>query len=519
MKTILVAFLILPLVASCSDDNPPSTNNDVTTDKGGAIDSGEDAGPNRKDASNNDVSSDGGTSTDPVSGPLKAFPSAFGGGADVTGGRGGQVLYVTTLDDSGDGSLREALEAEGPRIVVFSVSGTIVLQSAIVVRNGDLTIAGQTAPAGGITITGTNRLLTFTETDNLIVRYLRVRPEIKVDEERDAVDIIGSSNIIFDHVSVSFGTDENISTRGVANNISFQRLLIAEGKTGSLFGSSTDTTEDAKDLSFHHNVFYNISHRFPNLQSDGRVDVYNNVMFNWKYRWSVVIGDIQLNHMNNYFQQGCLENPSGQNSFSKIFYRDAYEPEIHTAGNLVMPTFLTDPNEDNWQLWNWRVDVTSGPFAGALANTQLTDTYQVQDRFDLVGPPAQVHSAADAFENVLNDVGANKTLTVDGEIVRAIDTLDKKYIADIRAGECVAYVNNSRDGFDYADTAHYAAFRTTLSTTPLATRPEGFDVDADGMPDVWEVANGFDPATDDSAGDADGDGYTNIEEFIYLIDK
>lgn len=445
------------------------------------------------------------------SGPALAFPSARGAGAYATGGRGGRVIRVTTLANDGPGSLREALTASGPRIIVFAVSGTIPITSTIVVSEGDFTLAGQTAPAGGITLTGGSRVIEFREVSNFILRYLRVRPEYS---SFDAVRFTDCDNFIADHMSVSFGGDEVMSSTRDTDDVTFQRTLFGEGKTGTLFGDSDDPAL-SENLSFHHNAYYNVTHRHPNMHSFGRVDHYNNVVFNWRFRWSVVIGDVQLNHMNNYYSQGCLTSPSGQNSFNKVFYRAAYEPELHSAGNLVMPSFFTDPAASNAPLWSWRVDVTEGPYAGAEANTPLTTDYFVDTPFALLGPPATVQSASAAFTDVTGNVGADARVTETGDVVAELDALDTLYLDNIRAGDCVSYMSSSA-GQDFDSTPHYAAFRATISATPLATGPT--DSDEDGMPDAWESSVGFDTSTDDSALDADGDGYTNIEEFINRVD-
>lgn len=443
-------------------------------------------------------------------GEVLAFPSARGAGAYATGGRGGRVIRVTNLDDSGEGSLRAALSADGPRIITFAVAGTIVLDSTISVRNGDFTLAGQTAPAGGITLAGRDRVIAFADADNFIVRYIRVRPNYSTF---DALGLINCSNFIFDHTSASWGGDEIMTTRGDTDDVTFQRLLLAEGKTGTLFGDSNDPSLSDR-LSFHHNAYYNVTHRHPNVHTFSRADVYNNIIFNWKFRWSVVIGDVQLNHIGNYYSQGCLTNPNGGNSFMKVFYNPAYEPEIHSAGNLVMPSHLTDAAEDNWRLWNWRVDVTAGPYAGATANTQLTADYQVEDAFPLLGPPAVASSAQGAFDDVSNDVGANRRIDAMGNVVMEQDALDALYLGNLRAGECVAYMSSS-SGQDFDSTAHYNDFIDSLSSTPTGAGPA--DTNEDGIPDAWILSRGFGVSDDMSAHEWPS-GYIGVEEFLNEVD-
>jgi pectate lyase len=452
----------------------------------------------------------------PAAGPLLAFPGALGAGAYATGGRGGRVLRVTTLADAGPGSLRAALTASGPRIITFAVSGTIALVSRLTVEEGSFTVAGQTAPEGGITITGTRGMFDLWGADNFIIRYIRIRSRYPsaAGDEWDALQLVNCSNYIIDHVSASWGSDEIMTTRGSTGDVTWQRVLLAEGKTGTLFGDSNDPSLSG-DLSFHHNAFYNVTHRHPNVHTDERADVYNNVVFNWRYRWSVVIGDMQLNHINNYYSRGCLEGVDGNNSLNKVFYRADYEPEIHSAGNLVVPDVLTDPEADNWHLWNWRMDVTAGPYAGATANTQLTRDYQVGTRFPLLGPPATVQSAHRAFDDVTSDVGANRRLDRNGDVLEAIDAFDSLYLANLRAGNCVPYVSSGA-GADFDTTDHYAAFHASVSATPIAT---GYaDTNDDGIPDAWAKAQGF-GVTDDLTSHVFPSGYVGIEEFLNEVDR
>lgn len=508
------------LLLACGDDDASSdaAPADVATADLTAFD----AGPNpdvgtRDDAGEVDaggIDVGGNDAGDVDAGPpgeVLAFPSARGAGAYATGGRGGRVIRVTNLNDSGDGSLRAALAAEGSRIITFAVSGTILLDSTLSVRNGNFTLAGQTAPEGGITLAGRDRVIDFSNLDNFIVRYIRVRPTYSTF---DALGLIGCSNFIFDHTSASWGGDEIMTTRGDTDDVTFQRLLLAEGKTGSLFGDSNDPSLSER-LSFHHNAYYNVTHRHPNVHTYGRADVYNNIVFNWKFRWSVVIGDMQLNHIGNYYSQGCLTNPSGQNSFMKAFYNPEFAPEIHSAGNLVMPTHLTDSDEDNWRLWNWRVDVSEGPYAGVEANTQLTTDYQVAEPFPLLGPSAVATPAQAAFEDVSNDVGANRRIDEMGNVVREEDALDALYLRDIRAGECVSYMSSSA-GQDYNTTPHYNAFIDSLSSTPIAMGPA--DANEDGIPDAWILSRGF-GISDEMSAHEWASGYIGVEEFLNEVDR
>jgi hypothetical protein len=160
------------------------------------------------------------------------------------------------------------------------------------------------------------------------------------------------------------------------------------------------------------------------------------------------------------------------------------------------------------------MDVTEGPYAGALANTQLTSDYQVATAFPLLGPSTVVQPAADAFTDVVADVGANRRLDQDGNAVVEQDALDQRYLANIQAGDCVAY-SSSSSGQDFDTTAHYAAFQAAVSTTPLAT---GYaDSNEDGIPDAWKTARGF-GVDADLTSHVWPSGYVGIEEFLNGVD-
>lgn len=203
---------------------------------------------------------------------LKAFPSAYGGGAYATGGRGGSVYHVSNLDDSGLGSFRWALKQPRQAIIVFDVAGTINIETSWLDIGGEnLTIAGQTAPVVGITIASTTeqRLRFRGNCRNIIMRYIKIRP---LETGSDAFELYSkdfSENIILDHISASYGGDEALSIRGnETHNITFQRCLIADSKTGSLFGDL-----NSYDNSMLNCLFWNVSHRHSNPSSDGRVDI------------------------------------------------------------------------------------------------------------------------------------------------------------------------------------------------------------------------------------------------------
>ena len=256
-------------------------------------------------------------------GIIPAFPGAEGFGAISKGGRGGQVLEVTTLADSGPGSLRAALEADGPRMVVFRVAGIIELEDAIHIQHPYLTVAGQTAPGGGILLKGRdNTLLRLRKgVHDVVIRYLRLRNGSgKADGSGyDNLMITGAHNVVMDHVSMSWSTDENASMHRKATyepiyNITVQRSIMAEGlaghSNGMLVAGDADYSNPnqiveawrgVSNLSIHHNLFAHNTHRNPRVKSGG-AQVINNVIYNWKHRIGMTTRGSVIDMINNFCQ-------------------------------------------------------------------------------------------------------------------------------------------------------------------------------------------------------------------------
>src|SRR5262245_54412031 len=253
---------------------------------------------------------------------MLAFPTAEGYGRFAAGGRGGRVIEVTNLNDSGPGSLRAAVEASGPRTVVFNVSGLITLESRLIIRstNSDLTIAGQTSPGKGICVRKYN--VGMLGAHDVVVRYLRVRPGNISGTTLDGMGMASSDNCIIDHCSISWTIDEAFSSRG-AKNITLQRTLISESLNPTGHGFAGSIGGDVG--SFHHSLLANNAGRNWSLagavdtmnRHAGRLDVRNMVVYNWGHR-TTDGGAREVNFVNNYYKPGPASD-------IKVYLRPQFE--------------------------------------------------------------------------------------------------------------------------------------------------------------------------------------------------
>ncbi|MFV9551025.1 Ig-like domain-containing protein [Algibacter sp. PT7-4] len=450
---------------------------------------------------------------DDIATELKAFPTAYGFASKATGGRGGVVLHVTNLNDSGPGSFREACETVGPKTIVFDVSGTITLLSPLA-NERDCTIAGQTAPSGGITIRGQR----LKARENTIIRYIRFRQ----DREDGSMSMSGiaawsQDDLILDHCSISYGRDESIlfwdgGTKAGAHTI--QKCIVAEGKTGVILGSgvSDDRRGNAGQYSFHQNLIEHM-HRTPNTAGDGDFELVNNVIYNWQIRLSSVYNSGRINHINNYYKAGSASEAAPPNINGHYFNKiggvngSGFDSKVYTEGNIYEG--FTAANEDNWNAWYY------------FSSNQLAD----ESRFRANSPysfsqefPLSPDNANEAFQNVLADVGANASLNADGSVTKWLDSNDTLYISDALNGEDSFSV---RDGSNGITPRWYAAepyLSLNFPVIPENTRPAGYDTDRDGMADEWERRT-YGDLSKTGKDDTDGDGYTDLEEFLNLVDN
>jgi pectate lyase len=445
---------------------------------------------------------------------VAAFPGAEGFGAQTIGGRGGKVIEVTNLNDSGPGSLRAAVQTSGPRIVVFRLGGIINLSTPLVVTNPFITIAGQTAPGGGILVKGFSGIRI--NTHDVVVRYVRFRLTGDGSPGSGQVNIgigNGAYNVIVDHCSTSWSLDENMqiwkkpqSGAPDLKNITVQRCFIAEGlaghSTGLLFGGeanygvSPPMEEYLKvyNLSIHHNLFAHNSLRNPRGRSAGG-SVTNNTVYNWDGRVSESDAKNRVDYINNYFKPGPMSGDTylWHEKSDPTKGWNFPDPSIYVSGNLVEGKF-TNPSADNWQLI---VDANSPTHGGPLPNS-----FRRFQALPAAAFPVTIQPAVTAYASVMADVGANARLDCQGNWVPNSDAVDQRVLADVKNGT----------GWSKslpASPQEAGGFPKIAKGIPCQ------DTDHDGMPDEWESLHGFN-TTDGSDGskDADSDGYTNVEEYL-----
>lgn len=410
---------------------------------------------------------------------LPAFPGAEGFGAQTPGGRGGKVIAVVNLNDSGPGSLRAACAAAGPRIVIFQVAGIIDLKSSIKVTQPSLTLAGQSAPGDGVCLRGFDLDI---RTHDVVVRYLRSRPGAGAGKEVDAIDVgSGAHDVILDHCSATWAVDENLSPSGSISNVTVQWCIIAEGLNHSVHKKGAhgygSLVRAVGGVSLHHNLWAHNNARNPRLGDNYRVapfptfDVRNNVIYNFGDMASGMTGDIlSVNYMANYIRPG----PSSNRKRGVIVFTDTAEANYFLADNVV------EGNEavtaDNARLF----DRTE--FKGKKLVTREAKPFAT--------PEVKTTSAVTALEDVLRGVGANRPMR---------DAVDERIVRSVRQ-QTGALVDSPQQ------VGGWPEYRS-------GTPPK--DSDGDGLPDEWETKhhlNPNDPA--DGKQDRDGDGYTNIEEFL-----
>lgn len=439
-----------------------------------------------------------------------AFPGAEGFGKYATGGRGGKVFTVTNLNDKGAGSFREAAEAKETRIIVFAVSGTIHLESRLSIKE-NVTIAGQTAPGDGICVADHPVALGG---DNIIVRYLRFRMGDKYQRQAGMVDGSGGDdafggarrkNIIIDHCSMSWSTDEVFSVYG-GDSTTLQWNIISEPLHYSYHFEAGDKDFEhhgfggiwgGNHLSAHHNLFAHCSSRNPRFNgtrlgaAKELVDYRNNVIYNWGGN-NVYGGEAgEYNIVNNYYKYGPSTN---KNVRFRIVNPSRTEKlgfgRYYVTGNYV--DGADDIVKNNWLGIVMGNDGTDVDKKNAVVNT----AFPVEE--------IAIQSAKESFEKVMKAAGASFRR----------DTLDERIINDVknRTGKFI----DVQGGFP-----HGTAYELTVNAWPtLKSLSAPADADKDGIPDEWEKKNGLNPNDPaDASLTSLHSFYTNIEVYINLLLK
>lgn len=463
---------------------------------------------------------------------IPAFPGAQGGGMYSFGGRGGKVYVVTSLEDRGPGTFREACEAGGPRIVVFNVAGIIRLKEKIRIRAPYITIAGNTAPGDGVCIAGDTVEL---ETHDVVIRHMRFRRGATwVGDRNDSIGGNPIGNIMIDHVSASWGLDENMSMyrhmydhdddpktpelKLPTVNITIQHSIFSEGL--NTYNHAFGSTIGGYNSTFHHNLWASNTGRNPSVGMIYDFTFVNNVLFNWRHR-TIDGGDHRSFYtiLNNYFKPGPvtpLDDPIAYRLLKPESRRA--KPPVDDYGQAYVAGNVVEGNErvtrDNWA---GGVQVESiGPAEAVLTQLRAEEPY----------PHAyvEIQSAREAYEHVLANAGAT---------LPRRDAVDRRIVEAVRTGRATAQpapdVREVLGRYGYgSQVVERIAELIPLGIITDPSQVGGYpeyrgepypDADDDGMPDDWERRHGLDPRNpSDAAADLNGDGYTNIEDFINGLD-
>jgi hypothetical protein len=458
---------------------------------------------------------------------IPVFPGAEGGGAFTPGGRGGKVVVVTSLADAGPGTLREACETGGARIVVFNVAGVIRLSTPIHLRAPYITIAGQTAPGDGICVTGSSFLI---DTHDVVLRHIRFRRGAQDVAFRD--DAVGGNpvgNIMIDHVSASWGLDENMSIyRHVYErdsithkgeklptvNVTIQNSIFSEAMDS--YNHAFGSTIGGHNSLFARNLWASNISRNCSVGMDGGFNFVNNVVYNWWNR-SVDGGDNKsfFNIINNYFKPGPitpLDKPISYRLLKPEAGRDKSHPvsfgKAFVNGNIVEGNAKVTKN--NWD-----------------GGVQLAEEFKLEDyvkdirvdkAFEMPMNSANIMSTKNVYNFVLQNAGANfpKRDAVDTRVVKTVITGKAIYVEDAPLF-IPKYVKRRLPADSYKQ-GIITDIRQVGGLPEYKGQPV-IDTDMDGMPDAWEKANGLNPNDPtDAVKDCNGDGYTNIEKYINGID-
>ena len=448
-----------------------------------------------------------------------AFPGAEGYGRYVTGGRGGKVYHVTNLNDSGEGSFRWACEQSGARTIVFDVCGTIHLKSQLKLRNGDVTIAGQTAPGDGVCIADWDFCIAA---PNVIVRYMRFRPGEASEGELDGLGGMDGKKIIVDHCSVSWSVDECLSVYG-NEHMTVQWCIISQSLRNSTHSKSAHGyggNWGGKGASYHHNLIAHHDSRTPRfgnrptyVQQD-TTDFRNNVIYNWAGNGCYGGEGMKINLVNNYYKPGPATDGRSAGSRSALAYRicglgvSAKETDgsYHIWGKYYV-NGNANPDHPTLIDKNWEMGIYPQISTDNWGYTAITkDTMRLDEPLPFIH--VTTHTASKAYEKVLAYAGCS----------RVRDAVDEVIVSDTRNRKATYTGAGEGNWPGVIDTPYDlkpAGADESWSPWPeLKKTSEYVDKDGDGMDDNWEALNGM-----NSADPADGtwlneEGYTMLEVYL-----
>jgi hypothetical protein len=425
--------------------------------------------------------------------PAPAFPGAEGAGAAATGGRGGDVYYVTTLADSGTGSLRAGISGApaGGRTICFKVSGNIALDSTLTINKPNITVAGQTAPGEGICIQDESFNIAA---NNVIVRHVRTRLGTNNLAEADCMWINSGTNIIVDHVSASWSVDEVLSSSRDVANLTVQNCFITEALNNSIhvkgahgYGGIISSAASVT-YSYLRNLYAHNNSRNPRIGSDSqagtlRLDFRNNVIYNYGSRAGYT-GDTnefcEVNYVGNY----CIQGPSS--AYNYILEGGALGTHVYQNGNYIdlNRNGLVDGANTGWAMFSGTYTQSGTPFSV---------------------PEATTEPAPAAYQRVVALSGAMPWRR-DANDQRIVRTVRQQY------GSIVDFVGAPNQPTEYVTNGTVVGVR---GWPVLGSDAAPADTDSDGMPDYWELAAGLNPnlASDRNLTNV-VTGYTRLEEYL-----
>lgn len=466
---------------------------------------------------------------------LLAFPGAEGFGRFATGGRGGEIYHVTNLDDSGKGSFRDAVSGTN-RVIVFDVSGTINLKSALVVK-GNNTILGQTAPGEGVNVYGDR--ISFSGATNLIVRHMRFRMGSSGTSGADACGIANGTDMIFDHCSVYWGRDENFSVNwdkkgSQPGNITIQNSIIGQGLQSHSCGGLIQTDGG---VTLYRNLYIENKTRNPKVK--GLNQYVNNVVANWGNGGCYIMGETEgcswAHIENNYFVRGRW------NSAVEPFIRGSKAFHFYGAGNYY------DDNKDG--VLNGRL-LTTDETRGWLRNKAVVRNGETV-REDWASTPVEslealnntvihevIHKQTDSNYKdgkglpIMDEIASEQDVTIAQPIPviagmtsaeEALHWIEQNVGASLPVRDCIDdYVIDLLKSYGTKGTLGGISSESELPHKGNANLSGGVkpqDSDNDGIPDAWETANGLNPNDPSDATAIAANGYMNIENYVFTIDS